>query len=324
MLRIIIQITPIALLLILTFPGLLQAQQLSYNLKAILDERSGEEQKGLPRLDSLIRTSYSPSSAKGYPIIIRLKEGHLTEEPNGELIEGALRLRLEYALLKAEDTLRLNGYNNSLRYRRSSNHTKAPQQAVQQLVSKSKVHFEQWLAENSGSQPAFASRFSLTFEAVKEARGPDTIYYHAQQPLSWNNFKASPQGNRFGASIFANFGYTGTDTLINGHFQVTVNLKVYMLEQQSWVRSDSRNAYSLNHEQRHLQLAYLASREFEQMVKQDMLTPENYRGRLGYWYLQAYRKMNQLQEAYDTETQHGMNEQTQERWNQWIDSQIIN
>jgi len=43
---------------------------------------------------------------------------------------------------------------------------------------------------------------------------------------------------------------------------------------------------------------------------------------LGYQYIETYREMNQLQDQYDAETNHGINTSAQEKWNRWIDGEL--
>ena len=52
------------------------------------------------------------------------------------------------------------------------------------------------------------------------------------------------------------------------------------------------------------------------------LSPEDYDSMMGYYYLETFREMNQMQEEYDKETQHGINKNAQEKWNQKIDMEL--
>jgi hypothetical protein len=92
-----------------------------------------------------------------------------------------------------------------------------------------------------------------------------------------------------------------------------------MLPDYSWVKDHARDAYSLNHEQRHFDIAKLVAEQFKQQVHPDSLTAEDHKSILHWKYLDAYREMNRLQEQYDDETGHGTNATEQARWNRYID-----
>ncbi|UOQ70045.1 hypothetical protein [Hymenobacter cellulosilyticus] len=52
------------------------------------------------------------------------------------------------------------------------------------------------------------------------------------------------------------------------------------------------------------------------------MTLKDYDSILQYEYLMAFQEMNRIQEQYDGETQHGLNEAEQERWNQRIEAEL--
>jgi hypothetical protein len=99
-------------------------------------------------------------------------------------------------------------------------------------------------------------------------------------------------------------------------------MKTFMLKSSSWVKPPALNAYSLNHEQRHFDIARIITERFKSKLHPDSLSIEDYNSNIQYQFLESYREMSRLQELYDSETNHGLNVAAQERWNARIDADL--
>jgi len=51
--------------------------------------------------------------------------------------------------------------------------------------------------------------------------------------------------------------------------------------------------------------------------------PDEYDSVINYYYLEAFREMNRLQDLYDKETRHGMDRGAQDRWNRKLDQALL-
>jgi hypothetical protein len=169
-----------------------------------------------------------------------------------------------------------------------------------------------------------ASDIKVTFsEYVQNRSGSDTVFYTPSRILSWNDFLATPRAtSRYAAEINPNFAYEGRSSVANGVVTVNLLLKVFMLKSGSWVRDVARNEYSLNHEQRHFEIAKIIAERFKRKIIPDSLTIEDYNSIIQYQFVETYREMSKLQEQYDGETNHGINQAAQARWNQWVDTEL--
>ncbi|POY34736.1 hypothetical protein C3K47_18555 [Solitalea longa] len=146
----------------------------------------------------------------------------------------------------------------------------------------------------------------------------DTLFYSANRPLVWTDFKAQPRTtSSYSAAAFTGFGYTGKIKYSSDTAVIFVRLEVYFVKPFSWVHSYSQTTYALQHEQRHFDITYLITERFKQRLLETELDAD-YDSIIQYQYIQAYREMNRLQEKYDNETRHGLIESEQQRWQQQV------
>jgi hypothetical protein len=102
-----------------------------------------------------------------------------------------------------------------------------------------------------------------------------------------------------------------------------MEIKVCLPKSACWVKDGVRgDAYTLNHEQRHFDLAKIAAMHFIQKIKAEDLPVSNYEGPINVDYLDAYRQMDTLEMKYDNETTHGLDRFMQGKWNERIDREL--
>jgi hypothetical protein len=130
------------------------------------------------------------------------------------------------------------------------------------------------------------------------------------------------RGSHYAAEVFTSFSYEGKSSVKDGIVQLNLQLKAYMLKNSSWARADVRNDYALNHEQRHFDITKLVMERFKQKIQPDSLTVDDYNSIVQYQFLESFREMNRLQERYDRETNHGINQGLQDIWNHRIDEEL--
>lgn len=122
--------------------------------------------------------------------------------------------------------------------------------------------------------------------------------------------------------FFPSFSYEGRTEVKQGVLHLYLDMKVYMLQSSSWVKPGNKDAYCLNHEQKHFDIAKLVAERFKQKITPAILSVADYNSIIQYHFIESFREMNQLQEQYDTETQHGLNKQAQEQWNKRIAEEL--
>jgi hypothetical protein len=137
------------------------------------------------------------------------------------------------------------------------------------------------------------------------------------QKLGWTHFTGPPDHSApWAAAIYWRIFYT-TDSSYNyslagedGEGYTEPNLKVYYaIGEQSRVKPRLKNDNVLNHEEGHLDIAKMCALDFQKTVQ--LLKPIrqfNCRGKLDSVHNVIIGKCNHIQNMYDVETNHGLNE----------------
>ncbi|WPP51201.1 hypothetical protein [Catalinimonas niigatensis] len=260
------------------------------------------------------------------PIVVRIKEFLISESPgaNGR-VNGRVMLTLMFDLQREDETVELVEFRRGgAHYDRPANSSsKVPvEKALLQSWVSALKYLDKRINEEAESNILLAQGIKVSFTDHTLNTDVDTVFYDPNRPLTWDDFRERPRLERFAASVFPTFGYESSGRVVDGILHIDVTLKVYVLPNYSWVKDHARDAYSLNHEQRHFDITKLIAERFKQKVQPDSLTVEDYNSIIQWQYIDSYREMNHLQEQYDDETGHGTNRAAQERWNRYIDDQL--
>lgn len=257
------------------------------------------------------------------PVIIGIKTLKLIETilPNGG-VDGRIQLSLNFGQTKEYGTQQLVAYSGGLHYTRALDNSNAVESHLRAVIKSGLVYFNNWMHINIPANPNLAKAVSITFTDYSEKTEGDTIYYSPNRPLKWDDFQSRirPSGP-FNAMVMPNFGYNLSQEVKNGIINVCIEMKTFTAKSDCWV-GGTRNAYALNHEQRHFDIARIITRQYQQKIRTAGLTPDTYEAFINMQYLDSYRDMNALQKAYDKDTRHGLNEQEQLEWNKKIDSML--
>jgi hypothetical protein len=255
------------------------------------------------------------------PVTISIKDFRLTESvlPNG-IIDGRIQLSLSFGQTKPYGIQQLVHYRGGLHYTRSVYNNDVIESHLRNAIKSALVYFNDWMHINLNENPRLAKAVSFTFTDYSEKAEGDTIYYSPKRPLTWNDFqsKISPNGP-FSASVMPNFGYNLSEEVKNGVIKVRMDIKTFVAKSDCWV-GGTRNAYALNHEQRHFDIARITTIAYQKKILSAGLTPDTYEAYVSMQYLDSYRDMNAMQKAYDKETRHGIDEQSQFIWDRKIDA----
>jgi hypothetical protein len=263
-----------------------------------------------------------PRNTEGRPVNIRILECMIRESNESTHVSGQVTLKVQFELEKDWGTQPLTTYSMNLKYTRSINNFEYIEPALRKVLGNSLKYIHNWMRKESATNILLAKGLKLSFRNYNE-QDADTLYYQKARSLSFDDFKAKPpQNTRFQAAIFPSFGYDMHREFKGGLIQVQIILKVYMIRSASWAFPMIKSTYSLNHEQRHFDLVKLISERFKAKMLSEKLNPDNYEGIINFEYLEFYREMNQLQQRYDQETNHGINKAKQDEWNRWIDAQL--
>lgn len=260
------------------------------------------------------------------PIVLRITVGNLTETagPKGA-ISGRLNLSLAFDVKREDEQLSLVTYQGNARYQRPPGQTQVIEKVIRQSVNEGLRFLNNFMNKDSDNVPVLANKLSVTFSNVttRTKASSDTVFYDPDRPLTWDDFQATPPASsRYAAQIMPGVSYEGHSEVEKGNINVKLKLKVFMLKSQSWVKSIGHNDYALNHEQRHFDISRLAIEDFRKRVNPDSLSLNDYNSNIQYRYIEMYRALSLRQQQYDDETNHGINQTVQARWNARIDAEL--
>ncbi|WP_152426257.1 hypothetical protein [Cesiribacter andamanensis] len=265
-----------------------------------------------------------PANKKLRPLQIRLKGCSITETPGqAGKVEGRISVSMEFDLQTEAGPVHLTSYTGGVRYSRDARHHAVVEPALRQSLSRALEYLQDWMNEQAPHNEKLARGVKIFFTDYSNPLAIDTVYYSPERPLRWDDFKAAPsRSSRFAASVFPSFAYRGSSEVVEGYIHLTLSMRVYVLMENSWVKPASRDAYGLNHEQRHFDLVKLVVERFKQQLQAQRYPVADYNGLIATQYIDFFREMNKVQEAYDGETGHGLNRAAQQRWNEKIDAEL--
>lgn len=277
---------------------------------------------GLAAIREFVRQGL-PRNTNLRPVIIRLKECRVTETSGDKgRVEGKVEVAMAFELQGDGETVPLLEYKGGARYNRPASQNTMVEPTLRQSLTEALKYLNTWMNREAGSNQKLAKGLKVTFSDYDRNPVEDTVFYSLNRPLVWDDFRAAPRAGRFAAAVFPSFAYEGETEVINGIIHLNLTLKVYVLQHSSWVKANAKDAYSLNHEQRHFDIAKVVAERFRKKIKPENLTVADYNSIIQYQFIESFREMNHLQEQYDEETQHGINQAAQEQWNQRIDEEL--
>ena len=255
------------------------------------------------------------------PIQVKIKESAITEKRGASgIVEGAVKLHLSFHFLGEEDPVHLVDYKGGVSYRRSASQPELVEPALRRSLGAALKYFHDWIEIEAVDNVMLARGINITIVDQHDNPDVDTVFYSSIRPLEFEDFRARPRpGSRYSASIFSSFSFDVESEIVNSILEVKIISKVFMLKDQSWVRGESISEYTLNHEQRHFDITQIVAERLKDKIKNLEIYPDEYDSVINYYYLEAFREMNQLQDLYDKETRHGMDRDAQERWNRKLD-----
>ncbi|GAB4015127.1 hypothetical protein [Spirosoma koreense] len=262
------------------------------------------------------------------PVGVRIRQCQVSETANGRRVTGKFTFSVAFDLLGKDDTgaetrTQLTEYKGGANYTRPLEQTTVIESVIRQSLVASLRNLNDYMNRESGQNEKLAKSLKINFMDDMRITNDDTVHYNPDRKLIWDDFRADPRrSSHYAAEVFTSFAYEGKSIVKDGVIILNLTAKAYMLKQSSWGRPDARNAYALNHEQRHFDITKIIVERFKRKIQADILTLEDYNSQMQYEFLEAFREMNRLQTQYDTETNHSLNQAAQEQWNQKIDTEL--
>lgn len=254
------------------------------------------------------------------PVGIRIKKIKLNETAMADgRVEGRLEIQLWFELKKDGGNVHLVDYPAATTYYRGADQQYDTGLLISRALTAGLEYFNKWINREADTNIKLAKSVKLIFTDYSEHPEGDTIYYSANRPLTWNDFRDKARGGKYIAEVMPGFGYTEQAEVVKSVVIVRIGMRVFLPKSAAWVKPEGHNSYALNHEQRHFDIVAIVARHFKQALMAMKLPADNYDGYINVQYLDSYREMNQLQEQYDNETNHGVDQAYQRAWDGKID-----
>ena len=264
-----------------------------------------------------------PQNAALHPIVIHFKKFRLTETTtaNGQA-EGKAELAITFDLQQGDETQHLVDYTGNANYIRTIGPAQEVEPTLRKMLGSSVAYFNTWINKNAGSDARLAKSVQVLFSEYSEKPEGDTIYYAVNRRLTWDDFKGGEPNSRYAAEVSPSLIYNERAEVKDGVIRVNLEINACLPKSACWAKNGVRDDYTLNHEQRHFDLAKIAAMHFIQKIKAEELPVGNYEGPINADYIDAYRLMDTLEKKYDDETTHGLDRLAQEKWNERIDKEL--
>ena len=161
-------------------------------------------------------------------------------------------------------------------------------------------------------------------EDKKSSSSNDTIYYDQDRKLSWQDFQGIPDPQHFGGAVTAS-GFAFDSDIRGTRDVIKINIGVYTFfsKKSSWKKANINSMYHLLHEQHHFDITRLGAEEFVKEIAKANFTWSNYRKVLSDVFDKVYNESVQLQRAYDSATNHSINQEAQYQWNDKIEEELL-
>nr|MBI1232205.1 hypothetical protein [Cytophagales bacterium] len=277
----------------------------------------------LPAIQTFVNGSLTRNMSLR-PIVITITDCKIVEkliDNQRGVIAGEVFLDFGFHLKRGDELVHLLDFKGGMSYKRSLHQISVIEPVFRRSLGNALRYFHEWIEKEAGQNEKLAHSVTVNLVDHRINADDDTVFYDPHRLLTWEDFKGRPRFGNFAASIFASIAYEGDSRLVDGEVQIDLRFKTYMLKRSSWVRG-TNNAYGLNHEQRHFDIAQIITERLKAKLDTMTLLPHNFDRVVSFEFLEAYREMNALQEAYDRETAHGMNANAQARWDARIDEEL--
>jgi hypothetical protein len=178
-------------------------------------------------------------------------------------------------------------------------------------------HQEQLKASNSGPS------VEVLTEMASGTDDSDRIAWSTGRPLALDDFRGKPDDlSRAAAATNSGLDVRTRQQTQYGQTRVTVTILAFFDKSLSWCRTNSRNESTLRHEQQHFNITAIKACELADTIRNFAFTTGNFMKELEQLYRQKEKEIQQQQELYDGQTNHGQVDSAQAVWEKKIKNEL--
>jgi hypothetical protein len=138
------------------------------------------------------------------------------------------------------------------------------------------------------------------------------IRWNENYRLHYSDFQATPPADRQSTKAT-------TSAAIEVHFEQAgeaLNISVwnYFTKNESWMRNESKNEYTLKHEQGHFDITEIFTRRIRKKLSGTKMNKRNCQSRIKKIFTKQYDKYKKTQVKYDKATSFAVKEKEQQKW----------
>lgn len=153
-------------------------------------------------------------------------------------------------------------------------------------------------------------------DPVAAAAVSDTINWSPEYKLTWQDFQGPI--DRSSKGVAATHSGLISSASLSPDNTVTITVRSVFLRSSSWVKPEGRTADILRHEQGHFDITEIYARRANAAFRKHTFTRKNFNKDISRIFNTYVEESNRLQQQYDLETNHSINEVRQKEWNEKI------
>jgi hypothetical protein len=276
----------------------------------------------LPEIKKLIPINhFSPDSNK-FNIVFEFTEAKFTEKVKGAIInfDMLVKINLNYQTEKGVEKLNeleLSSSGQILASDKNVQLQKYWKKIIEYILDKTDYYLES--GKDKLQLPFKPAHINVIYSPT-ERDNEDTLIYNTSRKLTIEDFKGKPDRlSNAGGATYSGIGLDYSIAIKDFILQIEIRATCVFHKDRSWLLNFAkRNAYILKHEQLHFDICYWQTLEFIEELKLKSYSLDNLKPIVEKAYKEKFKAYEKLQEQYDDESDHGLVEKEQEKWNNLV------
>jgi len=251
------------------------------------------------------------------PITLHIAQLEVAEKTGGLKAESEVRMNI--AFYNAGGKIVEYKGNNTVQSTMDA--TRYIEELIRRGLDDMLQQFDAWAGQNQQQLKASNSGPSIEVQAEIAASSDDTdrIAWSGGRLLTLDDFKGRPDDlSRAAAATNSGLDVRTSQQTQYSQTRVVVTILPFFDKSRSWCRANNRNEVTLQHEQQHFNITAIKACELADTIRNFTFTPGNFMKELEQLYRQKEKEIQQQQELYDKQTNHGQASAAQAIWEKMI------